>query len=319
MQVGGPPVAGIGVEIASADHGARLIGTVKGAPAERAGFRQGDILTRIDDRALEGMPLSDIALLLRGETGSTVLVTLRDPQTAVSRTVTLVREPVIRESVTTRLLESGVVFIRVTQFDRDAPQKIGDSLADAQLASGGALTGIILDLRASEGGLLNVAIAIATAFLPKNALIVSLTGRKEVAPPRLYASPKFYVPSRQKDPYTSLAAQAKSAPMVVIVSKTTAAGAEAVAAALQDHKRAMIVGTNTFGKGFVETMLPLTGGGALLLTTTSMIRPVGTPLQDVGVTPDVRITEVPDDLPRMGSGPNSDPALKEAVKILKAR
>lgn len=99
----------------------------------------------------------------------------------------------------------------------------------------------------------------------------------------------------------------------------TAAGAEAVAAALQDHRRATIVGTNTFGKGFTETVLPLNGSGALLLTTARLLRPSRVPLQDVGITPDVMIREIPGDLPRRASAPSTDPAMKEVIKILKAR
>jgi carboxyl-terminal processing protease len=319
MQVGGPRLAGIGVELAAADQGARVVAALEGTPAERAGLKKGEILTRIDDRDLAGMPLSEVVRLLRGEPYSTVHITLRDSAASEPRTVTLEREVFQLESVRTRLIEPGLAFVRVTQFDTRAPKKIGDGLADAVLTSGSPLTGIVLDLRASTGGLLNVSVAIAAAFLPKNALIVYTTGRAADSSLRLYASPEYYVRSGQKDPYTRLPAEAKTARMVVLVSKTTAAGAEAVAGALQDHKRATIVGTNTFGKGFVETILPLEGGGALKITTASMHRPSGNALESAGVTPDVIVAEAPGVLPELTAEPNPDLGLEEAVRILRAQ
>lgn len=319
MQVGGPRLAGIGVELAAADQGARVVAALEGTPAERAGLKKGELLIRIDDRDLAGMPLSEIVRLLRGEPYSTVRITLGDSAASEPRTVTLERELIQLESVRTRLIEPGLAFVRVTQFDTRAPKKIGDGLADAVLTSGSPLTGIVLDLRASTGGLLNVSVAIAAAFLPKNALIVYTTGRAADSSLRLYASPEYYVRSGQKDPYTGLPAEAKTARMVVLVSKTTAAGAEAVAGALQDHKRATIVGTNTFGKGFVETILALEGGGALKITTASMHRPSGNALEGAGVTPDVMVQEAPGVLPEQTAEPNPDLGLEEAVRILRAQ
>lgn len=311
MQVGSPLNGGIGVELAAADQGARVISTFKNTPGERAGLRKGEILIRIDDNELKGMPLPEIVRLLRGKPNSTVRVTLLGSELAEPRTVTIYREVIQRELVHTHLIEPGVALVRVNQFDVRAPKGIGDGLADAQLRSGGPLTGVVLDLRASEGGLLNVSVAIAAAFLPENALIVYTTGRTADSSIRLYSRPEHYVRPGEEDPYTRLPAEAKSARMVVLVSKTTAAGAEVVAAALQDHKRATIVGTDTLGKGLVELFQPLEGGDALKLSFASMFRPSGNALEGAGVTPDVIIPVSPET--------EWDLGLEEAVRVLHAR
>jgi carboxyl-terminal processing protease len=327
LRVGTADLAAIGLELAAADEGARVVGVLEGGPGARARIKSGTILTRIDDRDLRGMRLSDITRMLRGEVGSTVQITLRPADQAEPYTLALQRELLRLKSIQMRLLEPGLAFVRITQFNESVPQNMAEGLAELQSEHGAPLEGIILDLRACSGGLLNVSVAISAAFLRPRELIVYTAGRTSDSSMRLYSSPEYYMRSGHADPYIRLPAEAKSAPMLVLVSKTTAAGAEAVAAALQDHKRATIVGARTFGKGFVETIFPLKSDSALKLTTASMFRPSGKELQDNGVTPDVMIDQpvasdsaIPaSNLAFMTAEAQPDPVLDQAVTILKAR
>jgi carboxyl-terminal processing protease len=321
----GRDLAGIGVELEPADQGVRIVGIIEGGPSARAGISAGTMLTRIDDQELNAMPVADAVRLLRGDTGSSVRLALRAPHQTEPYSLTLQRQPIRREGVHTRLLERGVALVRMTQLDDSVPKKMADGLADIQSAQDTPLEGVVLDLRGCHGGLLNVSVAISAAFLPPKALIVYTTGRTDDSSMRLYSSREYYVRKGREDPYTRLPPEAKTARMVVLVSQVTAAGAEAIAAALQDHKRATVVGTRTYGKGFVETILRLRGDVALKLTTASMYRSSGKALQDNGVTPDVVISRsaaptaaTPRDERAMETpAPTEDRDLAEAMKILR--
>jgi C-terminal peptidase prc len=303
--------AGIGIEFASADEGARVVSAIQGGPAARAGIKGGTTLIKIDDRDLRKMPLSDITRLLRGEPGSRVRITLRERDQGEPYSLTLQREFIRVEALRVRLLEPGVVVVRFAQFRENAAEKMADGLADLRSDGPQPLNRIILDLRGCTGGLLNAAVAIAAAFLPANALILYTDGRTDDSRMRLYSAPEYYIRAGRPNPFIRLPPEAKTARMVVLVNEATAAGAEAVAAALQDHKRATIVGTRTFGRGSIQTILPLKNNTALKLTTGTMFGPKGGPLQDNGVTPDVVIA-----VPRNGDS-NDDPVLAQAITILK--
>lgn len=316
MRGSGPKLAGIGLELVGAEQGARVVAPIEGTPAARAGLKKGDILTRIDGRELGGMPLDEVMHLLRGERHSTVRITLLDSTASEPRTIALERDFIQRESVNTRLIRPGLALVRITEFDIQAMQKLSDGLAELALTSGGPLRGIVLDLRASTGGLLPVTVGIAAAFLPEKALVMYTKGRTVDSSLTLLALPMFYVFPGQKSPYGRLPAETRTARMVVLVSETTAAGAEALAGALQDHKRAAIVGSNTAGVGVVRTILPLKGGDAFSIASASMFRPSGEALDGVGVIPDVSITERSGALPGLPTPGSPDPALEEALRIL---
>lgn len=310
-------VAGIGLELAKSEQGARIVAPLDGTPAARAGLRNGDILTRIDDVDLAGVPLSEVVHLLRGLPRSSVQITIRNGATSELRTLVLTRELIKRDTLSAQLIEPGLALVRVSEFNAEAMRRLGDGLADLALASGAPLRGIVLDLRASTGGLLPVTVGIAAAFLSENTLILHTKGRTADSSLTLLALPMFYVYPGQKTPYARLPAEAKTARMVVLVSGTTASGAEALAGALQDHKRATIVGSHTAGVGFIRMAWPLKGGDGLMLPIAGMYRPSGKAIDGSGIAPDVLVTERSDtatDLPGSG-GP--DLATETAIRMLR--
>jgi carboxyl-terminal processing protease len=323
LQFGGRH-AGIGIELARADEGAQVVAAIPGGPAARAGIKGGTTLIKIDDRELRKMPLSDITRLLRGEPGSPVRITLRKPDQSEPYSLTLQRELIRVEAVHVRLIEPGLAVVRLTQFNESTAKKMADGLADLKADDPQPLKGIILDLRGCTGGLLNAAVAIGAAFLPANALVLYTEGRTDDSRMRLYSAPEYYIRPGKSNPFTRLPPEAKTARMVVLVNEATAAGAEAVVAALQDHNRATVVGTRTFGGGSIQTILPLKNNTALKLTTGTMFRPKRVALQDNGVTPDVAIPQsaagsaTSSGDSAAGNGASSgDQALAEAISILK--
>jgi len=316
MRASSSGIAGIGVELAEAEHEARVVAPIEGTPAARAGLKNGDVLTHIDDVDLAGVPLSEVVHLLRGVPGSSVHITLRDGATSGLRSIVLTREVIKRDTFSTRLIEPGLALVRIAEFDIDAMRKLSNGLAELALASGGPLRSIVLDLRASTGGMLPVIVGIAAAFLPEKALVLQTKGRAADSSLTLLALPMFYVFPGQKTPYARLPAETKTARMVVLVSETTASGAEALAGALQDHKRATVMGSNTAGVGLIRTIFTLKGGDGLIVANAGMYRPSGKAIDGSGVTPDVVITErsAPStELPDKG-GP--DFAMETAIRML---
>ena len=317
MRASGSGVAGIGLDLAEAEQGARVVSSLEGTPAERAGLRKGDILTRIDEVDLAGVPLSEVVHLLRGVPRSSVQITLRDGATSEMRRLVLTREVIKRDTLSTRLIEPGLALVRIAEFDTEAMRKLSDGLAELALASGGPLQGIVLDLRASTGGLLPVTVGIAAAFLPEKALVLHTKGRAVDSSLTLLAMPMFYVFPGQKTPYLRLPAETKTARMVVLVSETTASGAEALAGALQDHKRATVVGSNTAGVGFIRTIFTLKGGDGLIVASAGMYRPSGKAIDGTGVAPDVVITEPLDSSTELPDRGGPDFAMEAAIRMLR--
>jgi carboxyl-terminal processing protease len=180
------------------------------------------------------------------------------------------------------------------------------------------LNGLVLDLRNNPGGVLNVCIAVSAAFLPNNALVVFTNGRTEDSKLRLYASREYYLRGTKEDYLTKLPRSVKTVPMVVLVNHSSASGSEIVAAALQDHKRATIVGERSFGLGTVQIILPLKGNTALKLTTARYFRPSGKPIAPDGVTPDLVLDGGPEgSLLSPTAWPEDDPAVSRASELLR--
>ncbi|MFT3802063.1 MAG: S41 family peptidase [Burkholderiaceae bacterium] len=302
------------MEIGTTDEGARVVEVLEGSPAERAGVRKGEALIRIDDHRLSGRPLAEIIKLLRGTPSSVVNLELRDSGTGQTRAIVIKREIILLRPVHIRPIAPDIVYIRVTQFTQAMPKQVSDGLADA-MKDDPSPKGIILDLRSSSGGLLDASIALAAAFLPENALVADLKGQSEESTRRFQASAQSYRDSARTDPLASLPAEARTVRMAVLVGEKTASGAEAVAAALQDHKRAAVIGTRTFGKGTVESVYPLQKGGAIKLTTASLYRPNGSELEFHGITPDVTVSAASDTPARTTSEP--DPALAQAIRLVR--
>jgi len=234
------------------------------------------------------MPLSKAVEKMRGKPGTPVLLTVVRKDVDAPLTFTLLREEINVKSIHAKALEPGYGYIRVRKFQEDT----GSDLAKAikTLYAGGPLKGLVLDLRSDPGGLLNQAVAVSSAFLPKDSLVVYTDGRTPDAHMRLTANRENYV--RRGDDYLSdLPAGVKTVPMVVLVDAGTASASEIVAGALQDHKRAKVLGAQTFGKGSVQTILPLGNNTGLKLTTARYYTPSGRSIQAKGIEPDIPVDD----------------------------
>ena len=234
------------------------------------------------------MTLNDAVKRMRGKPNTQIMLTIvrkGDPKPII---VTLTRAIIKIQSVKSKLLEPGYAYFRVTQFQEHTGETLATAIQNLYKQNQGAMRGIVLDLRNDPGGLLNGAVAVSAAFLPQNTLVVYTDGRTEDAKMRLTASPENYLRGRVRDDYLSrLPAEVKNVPMVVLVNGGSASASEIVAGALQDHKRAVIMGTQTFGKGSVQTILPLGNSTAIKLTTARYYTPNGRSIQAKGIVPDI--------------------------------
>jgi carboxyl-terminal processing protease len=279
---------GLGIEVGVEDGVIRVVSPIEDTPAFKAGIKSGDLIVKIDDTATRGMPLSKAVEKMRGKPGTSVLLTVVRKDVDAPLTFTLLRQEINVKSIRAKALEPGYGYIRVRKFQEDT----GGDLAKAirELYAGGPLKGLVLDLRADPGGLLNQAVAVSSAFLPKDALVVYTDGRTPDAKMRLTASRENYV--RRGDDYLrDLPAGVKTVPMVVLVDAGTASASEIVAGALQDHKRATVIGAQTFGKGSVQTILPLGNNTGLKLTTARYYTPAGRSIQAKGIEPDILVDD----------------------------
>jgi carboxyl-terminal processing protease len=208
----------------------------------------------------------------------------------------IVRRDVIHvKSVKARMIEPGYGLVRITQFQEHTGENLVAAVNDLYKQNGGDLKGLVVDLRMNPGGLLNSAVAVSAAFLPKNALVVYTDGRTEDAKMRLTANKENYVRGAFREDFLSrLPATVKTVPMVVIVNGASASASEIVAGALQDHHRAVILGTQTFGKGSVQTILPLPNNQAVKLTTARYYTPSGRSIQAKGIAPDIVVEDAAD-------------------------
>ena len=288
---------GIGVEIGLADEFFTVIAPIDGTPAERAGLQSGDRILAIDQDSLKGKKLIDVVGRLRGEPGSTVTLRIeRNRETA--RDVVLTRATIELDSVTAQLLEPGFGYVRITQFQVGTGPAFESALADLKSQSGSALEGLVLDLRDNPGGVLQASVAVADTLL-EDGLIVYTEGR---------------LPS-SKLRYRAAGGDAlNGAPVVVLINRGSASAAEIVAGALQDHGRAVLIGDTSFGKGSVQSVVPVSGDQAIKLTTAYYFTPQGRTIHQTGITPD-RVRE-------RGSLTSSDydaALLAEALQILKQR
>jgi len=318
MQVGSTPVAGIGLELKIESDRVVVVTPLEGAPGARAGLMNGDAIVQIDDDSLAGLSLKDVVKKLRGPSGSQVKLTVARGDVEQSLIFFVTREPVVIESVRWASLSPGIGYFKVAQFFATTGQKLGSAITSAYAQNQGALNGLILDLRNNPGGLLNACVAVSAAFLPKNALIVSTAGRSPDSKMRLYASSEYYLRGNSEDYFKQIPASVKTLPMVVLVNHVSASCSEIVAAAMQDHKRATIMGKPTFGLGIVQTIIPIKGDTALKLTTARYFRPNGKAMGAEGVTPDVAFDDGPDGSPYATSAkPEDDPAVARAVAILR--
>ena len=286
----GGKFVGIGIEMGMEDGLAKVVSPIEGSPAFRAGLKSGDLITRIDDTAVRGITIDQAVKRMRGEPNTKVTLTIYRPTESRTFPITLVREEIRAVSVRARIVEPGYGWIRVSQFqDRtvdDFVKKVEDLYKQDP-----NLKGLVLDLRNDPGGLLDAAVALSAAFLPSNLVVVTTNGQTADARATFRASPEVYARRGGVDPLKRLPAALKTVPLVVLVNEGSASASEIVAGALQDHKRATIMGAQTFCKGSVQTVRPLSADTALKITTARYYTPNGRSIQATGIVPDVWLDE----------------------------
>ncbi len=245
---------GLGIEVGMEDGFVKVISPIEDTPAFKAGIKPGDLIIKLDDTPVKGMSLNDAVKRMRGKPNTQITLTISRKGEGVPLVVTLTRAVIRVQSVKSKLIEPGYVWIRVSQFQEGTAESMVKHIE--ALFRQGQVKGLVLDLRNDPGGLLHGAVAISSAFLPAKSLVVSTDGRAEDAKKKFFASADDYA-RRGDDVLKSLPAAVKTVPMVVLVNGGSASASEIVAGALQDHKRAKVIGTQTFGKGSVQTIMPL--------------------------------------------------------------
>lgn len=269
---------GLGLEVTQAGGLLKVISPIDGTPAARAGIKPGDIIVNINSLSTEGLNLNDAVDKMRGPVGSKITLTLKRSGIDTPVVVTLTREIIQIQAVKSRLFTSSagdVGYVRLASFSEQADADIRKAVADLQKQSGGHIHGYILDMRGNPGGLLDQAVAVGDDFL-NSGEIVSTHGRHPQDDQVWYAQPGDIT---------------NGAPIVILTNEGTASAAEIVSAALQQNRRALVLGMPTFGKGSVQTIVPIPGNGALRLTTALYYTPSGKSIQDYGVTPDVKVND----------------------------
>jgi len=283
---------GLGIEVGMEDGLVKVISPIEDTPAYNAGIKSGDLIIKLDDTLVKGLSLGDAVKRMRGKPGSKIVLTIVRKDEPKPFTVTVVRAVIKVQSVKSKLIESGYGFVRITQFQDQTAENLANALTKLTDENKAPLDGLVLDLRNDPGGILNGAVGVAAAFLPKDALVVYTEGRTDDAKMRLTASPENYLRGNGKTDFLQTMPQSvKTVPMVVLVNAGSASASEIVAGALQDHKRAVIMGTQTFGKGSVQTVLPLGNNTAIKLTTARYYTPNGRSIQAKGIVPDIIVED----------------------------
>ncbi len=282
---------GLGIEVGMEDGFVKVVSPIEDTPAFKAGVKPGDLIIKLDDTPVKGMSLNDAVKRMRGKPGSKIKLTIARKGVDKPVIVTLTRAVIKIRSVKFQALDSGYGYVRVTQFQEHTGELLAEALTKLYKDNKEPLKGLILDLRNDPGGLLNGAVAVTAAFVKPDSLVVYTEGRTEDAKMRLTASRENYLRPMQIDYMKSLPEGVKQVPMVVLVNSGSASASEIVAGALQDHKRAVVMGTRTFGKGSVQTILPIGNGTAIKLTTARYFTPNGRSIQAKGIEPDIVVED----------------------------
>ena len=267
---------GLGIEVGMENGFVKVIAPIDDTPAQRAGVESGDLVIRLDDTPVKGMTLNEAVKVMRGEPGSDIELTIVREGLDQPLKITITRDVIKVKSVRARMLEPGFGYLRISQFQSKTAENLVDAITELKKENKAPLRGLVLDLRNNPGGVLNGAVAVSDAFLQKG-MIVYTEGRIADSRLRFNATPDDVI---------------DGAPLVVLVNQGSASASEIVAGALQDHKRAIIVGVKTFGKGSVQTILPLSSNSALKLTTARYYTPSGRSIQAEGITPDIELESI---------------------------
>lgn len=266
---------GLGIEVTMENGFVKVVAPIDDTPAQRAGIKTGDVIIRLDDTPVKGMTLNEAVKIMRGEPDTSILLTIVREGEAAPLKIKVVRDIIRIQSVRGRLLEPGYAYLRITQFQSATGTSMRKKLSELKKENGGDLNGIVLDLRNNPGGVLNASVSVADAFVTKGKIVYT-EGRVKDSRLTFNASPNDVT---------------NGAPIVVLVNGGSASASEIVAGALQDHKRAIIMGTKTFGKGSVQTILPMNNGAALKITTARYYTPSGRSIQAEGIEPDLIVEQ----------------------------
>jgi len=264
---------GLGIEVGMEDGFVKVIAPIDDTPAQRAGVQAGDLIIKLDEKPVKGMTLTDAVKIMRGKPGTVIRLTIVREGLEAPITVDITRAIIKVKSVKSNLLEPGFGYVRITSFQSHTGENLVRALGELKRDSDGELKGLVLDLRNNPGGVLDAAVAVSDTFLT-DGLIVYTEGRRRDSELQFKANPPDIL---------------KGAPLVVLVNGGSASASEIVAGALQDHKRAVIMGQQTFGKGSVQTVLPMASGAAVKLTTARYYTPLGRSIQAEGIKPDIKL------------------------------
>lgn len=298
--------SGVGIEVALEDGVVKVVTPIEGTPAEKAGVLAGDTILAVDDVPVDIDNLNDTIDRMRGKAGTKVKISIARAEQTQPLEFTLARAAVQVHSVRGQLLEGGVGYVRISHFSETTTSDLERSLAKLAKKNGAALSGLVLDLRNNPGGVLEAAVGVSDVFL-NDGVIVTANGRA--------ADARFEMDARPGDALDG-------APMVVLVNSGSASASEIVAGALQDHQRATLVGSRTYGKGSVQTVMPLSDGHAIKLTTSKYFTPSGASIHERGIKPDVVVDEKEvlaqggSDAPDVYGNLEADYELKLAVSTL---
>ena len=282
---------GLGIEVGMEDGFVKVISPIDDTPAQRAGVRSGDVIIRLDDQQVKGLSLNDAVKLMRGKPGTEIRLTIVREGVDKPIEITVVRAIIKTVSVKHRMLEPGFGYIRLSQFQARTPEDMLTAIGALKREAGGSLQGLVLDMRDNPGGVLNAAVAVSDAFL-QSGTIVYTEGRISDSQLKFKAAPDDVL---------------EGAPIVVLVNGGSASASEIVAGALQDHRRAVIMGQQTFGKGSVQTIVPVNERTAVKLTTARYFTPNGRSIQAEGIVPDIVLGNL-----RLTAGEEPAKRLKEA-------
>lgn len=281
---------GLGIEVGMEDGYVKVISPIEDSPAYRAGIKAGDLITRLDSTPVKGLTLDEAVKKMRGEPNTKITLTIARKDEDKPIIITITRQEIRVQSVKSKIVEPGYAWLRIAQFQEPTVDDMAKKIA-ALYAQDPNLKGLVLDLRNDPGGVLPGAIGVSAAFLPKDVVVTSTNGQLPDSKASFYARREFYATRAVGDPLAKLPDAIKKIPMVVLVNSGSASASEIVAGALQDYKRATIMGTQTFGKGSVQTIRQLSADTAVKLTTARYYTPSGRSIQAKGIVPDLMVDE----------------------------
>ncbi len=282
--------AGLGIEISSEDGLVKVMNPIEDTPAAKAGLQAGDLITRLDDKPVRGMTLDQAVRKMRGEPGTKITLMILRKSEDRSFPVTLTRAEIKVQSVKAKVFDDNILWVRITSFQERTVPDLSRRLTEAYQKNQN-IKGVVLDLRNNGGGILQGAVGVSAAFLPLGAEIVSTKGQSQASKLVYKAVPDNYRLSESSDALANLPAVYKKIPLVVLTNAYSASASEIVSGALQDYKRATIMGKTTFGKGSVQTVRQITSDTALKITTAYYYTPNGKSIQAYGIKPDIAVDQ----------------------------